>query len=63
MNQLTVSNLYHESPRVETHATIWYKNWLTCDICKTWVLTFKDIATLDDYTKALKGLLWMVCAT
>jgi len=41
----------------------WYKNWVTCTVCGTWVATFKEIAKETYYIKALKGFLWLSCAT
>jgi hypothetical protein len=40
---------------------VWYKNWLTCDVCIGWAETFKTIATKEMYLKMLKGLMWTLC--
>lgn len=42
---------------------IWYKNWLTCEICNIWVTTLKDLMIFDHHIKAFKAFLWMVCVT
>ena len=49
-------------PIVESHRTLWYKNWLTCEVCNTWSATFQTIITDPHKVKAVKGFLWATCS-
>ena len=53
----------YNHPFVQYHETIWYKNWMTCVICGTWVDTFETIAKESQYVKALQGFMWLSCST
>ena len=50
-------------PMVQSHNEIWYKNWLTCDICGTWATTLQTLVKDEHYVKSFKGLSWFACST
>ena len=57
---LAVSEIF---PSVEAkHSAMWYKNWLTCDVCWLWAETMRQLIVRPEYAKGLKGLLWFICA-
>jgi hypothetical protein len=48
---------------VQYHNTVWYKNWVTCEVCSTWATTMKTLATDAHLVKSFKGFAWFTCST
>ena len=56
-----VQSTHH--PMVQYHNKVWYKNWVTCEICGTWTDTLKEQATDKIMVKSFKGFAWFMCST